>query len=327
MPTFFSRLCASLAAISVLSVLSASVAAQGFPNRPLHLVVPYPPGGSADVLARLVGQKLSERLDTPVIIDNRAGAGTAIGSRFVAQAAPDGYTLLLGTVSSHAINPALTPGLGYDPLQDFTPITRVASVPFVVLANPALPARTLGELITLAKARPGQITYASAGTGTSNHLAGELLAKSAGIRLLHVPYKGSAPALADLLGGQVNLMFDLQVTAKAQIQAGTIRALAVTGAHRSSLLPALPTVAESGLPGFEVSAWFAIFGPARMPPAVVETLNRSLVSILKSPEIQQRFAAQGAEAEWSSPENLRAFVQAEYAKWGGLVQSQKLAAQ
>ncbi|AOZ03543.1 ABC transporter substrate-binding protein [Cupriavidus sp. USMAHM13] len=323
MPSLFSRLCAGLAAALLLSV---PVAAQVFPNRPLHLVVPYPPGGTADVLARLLGQRLSERLGSPVVVDNRAGAGTAIGSKYVAQAAPDGYTLLLGTVSSHAMNPALTP-VGYDPVQDFTPITRVASVPFVVLVNPALPVKTMGELVALAKARPGQITYASAGTGTSNHLAGELLAKSAGIQLLHVPYKGSAPALADLLGGQVSLMFDLQVTAKAQIEAGTVRALAVTGAHRSSLLPRLPTVAESGLPGFEVSAWFGIFGPARLPPAVVETLNRNLVAILKSPEIQQRFSAQGAEVEWSSPEAFRTFVQAEHAKWAGLIQGQKLAAQ
>ncbi|MGO4155512.1 Bug family tripartite tricarboxylate transporter substrate binding protein [Cupriavidus sp. YAF13] len=272
----------ALAVASTTLALPVPAVAQVFPDRAIHLVVPYPPGGTADILARLLAQRLAERVGKPVVVDNRAGAGTAIGSKFVAQAAPDGYTLLMGTVSSHAMNPALNRGVGYDPLKDFTPISRVASVPFVVLENPSVPAKTMGELIALAKARPGQITYASAGAGTSNHLAGELLAKAANIQLLHVPYKGSAPALADLLGGQVNLMFDLQVTAKAQIQAGTVRALAVTGAHRSSLLPGLPTVAESGVQGFDVTAWFGIFGPAAMPAPVVES-STAISSLSSSP--------------------------------------------
>ncbi|KJK25187.1 hypothetical protein UB46_06880 [Burkholderiaceae bacterium 16] len=317
----------ALAAASTALAFSVPAGAQDFPARAIHLVVPYPPGGTADILARLVAQHLAERIGKPVVVDNRAGAGTAIGSKFVAQAAPDGYTLLMGTVSSHAMNPALNRGVGYDPVKDFTPISRVASVPFVVLENPSVPAKTMGELIALAKARPGQITYASAGAGTSNHLAGELLAKAADIQLLHVPYKGSAPALADLLGGQVNLMFDLQVTAKAQIQAGTVRALAVTGTHRSSLLPGLPTVAESGVPGFDVTAWFGIFAPAAAPVPVVDILNRHIVAVLKSPEVRQQFAAQGAEVEWSSPDAFRAFVQSEHAKWGGLIQSKQLAQQ
>ncbi|MCY0854154.1 Bug family tripartite tricarboxylate transporter substrate binding protein [Cupriavidus sp. D39] len=317
----------ALAVATTTLALPVPAGAQDFPDRAIHLVVPYPPGGTADILARLLAQRLAERVGKPVVVDNRAGAGTAIGSKFVAQAAPDGYTLLMGTVSSHAMNPALNRGVGYDPLKDFTPISRVASVPFVVLENPSVPAKTMGELIALAKARPGQITYASAGAGTSNHLAGELLAKAANIQLLHVPYKGSAPALADLLGGQVNLMFDLQVTAKAQIQAGTVRALAVTGAHRSSLLPGLPTVAESGVQGFDVTAWFGIFGPAAMPAPVVDVLNRHLVAVLKSPEVRQQFTAQGAEIEWSSPEAFNIFVQSEYTKWDGLVQSKHLAAQ
>ncbi|MGE8367137.1 Bug family tripartite tricarboxylate transporter substrate binding protein [Cupriavidus sp.] len=326
MLTSLYRLLALSAATTVLA-FSFAAGAQDFPERAIHLVVPYPPGGTADILARLVAQRLAERVGKPVVVDNRAGAGTAIGSKFVAQSAPDGYTLLMGTVSSHAMNPALNRGVGYDPVKDFTPISRVASVPFVVLENPSVPAKTMSELIALAKARPGQITYASAGAGTSNHLAGELLAKAANVQLLHVPYKGSAPALADLLGGQVNLMFDLQVTAKAQIQAGTVRALAVTGAHRSSLLPGLPTVAESGVPGFDVTAWFGIFAPAAVPAPVVDILNRHIVAVLKSAEVRQQFAAQGAEVEWSSPDAFRAFVQSEHAKWGGLIQSKQLAQQ
>ncbi|MEO8924808.1 MAG: tripartite tricarboxylate transporter substrate binding protein, partial [Caldimonas sp.] len=243
-----------------------------YPSRPITLVVPYPAGGSADVLARALGQKLAERLHQPVIVENHAGAATAIGAKDVARAAPDGYTLLLGTVSSQAINPAMNK-VGYDPVADFTPIAPIGSIPFVLVANPAAHLDSVAEVIAQAKAKPGELSYASAGIGTSNHLSGELFANDAHIKLLHVPYKGSAPALTDVLAGHVPLMFDLQATSLAHVRAGRLKALAVTSRRRSELMPKVPTMIESGLPGYEVSAWFGLFAPAGVPRAVVERLN------------------------------------------------------
>ena len=229
------------------------------------MIVPYPPGGSADILARAIGAKVGEGLGQPVVIDNRPGAGTIIGTEATAKSAPDGYTFMLGTVSSHAINPALNPKLPFDPVKDFTPLSLVASIPFAMIVHPSVPAKSVQEFVALAKSKPGQLNYSSAGNGTSNHLAGELLKSMAGIDLVHVPYKGSAPALNDLIAGQVSLMFDLVLTAAPHIKSGAARGLAVTGAQRSAVLPDLPTVAESGLPGYEVSAWFGIFAPAGVP--------------------------------------------------------------
>ncbi|MDX3906204.1 MAG: tripartite tricarboxylate transporter substrate binding protein [Pigmentiphaga sp.] len=299
--------------------------AADYPVRPIRLVVPFPPGGSADVLARLISQNLSGQMGQPVIVENKPGAGTAIGAKFVAATPPDGYTLLLGTVSSHAMNPAMS-DVGYDPVASFTPIARLVSIPFVVLAHPSVPAGNINELLALARARPGILSYSSAGNGTSNHLAGALLANLSHVDLLHVPYKGSAPALNDLLAGQVNLMFDLQLTAMPHIKDGRVKALAITSDKRSALLPDLPTVAESGVPGYEASAWFGIFGPAGMPGPVVDQLNAELARLLAKPEVKAQLAKLGAEPVPDTPAHFASYVQNEAVKWAKVVRTAGLAA-
>ena len=316
-----------LNALLLVACLAAGAAlAQAYPSKPLRMVVPFPPGGSADILGRSVGQKLGERLGQPVVIDNRPGAGASIGAKAVAEAPADGYTLLLGTVSSHAMSPA-TNTVGYDPVKDFTPIAEIASIPFVVLVHPGVPVKNIAELVALAKSKPGQVTYASAGSGTSNHLAGELLGMAAGIKMLHVPYKGSAPALNDLLGGQVNAMFDLQLTAMPQIKSGKVRALAMTGAKRSALLPELPTVREAGVPGYEVTAWFGFFGPAGVPKPIVDRLNAELNAIMKLPDIRAKFAELGVETESGSAEEFAGFVRGEAGKWAAVIKAAGIVAQ
>ena len=316
---------AALPAILALGAGAAFAQAAGsYPVHPLTLVVPYPPGGSADVLARAVGQKLGERLGQPVVVENKAGAATAIGAKLVARAPADGYTLLLGTVSSQAINPAMNK-VGYDPVADFVPVAPLASIPFVFVANPSVPVSSVADVIALAKSKPGEIGYASAGPGTSNHLAGELFASEAKIKLLHVPYKGSAPALNDVLAGHVPLMFDLQATSMAHIQAGKLKPLAVTTRERSSLLPNVPTMAEAGVPGFEVSAWFGLFAPAGTPQPVVERLNTEVTAVLKSPEMQKQLHDLGAEPELGTPAQYATFAKAEAAKWAQTVKGAGLA--
>jgi len=297
-----------------------------YPARPLTFVVPYPAGGSADILARAIGQQLGERLGQPVVVDNRAGAGTAIGAKAVASAAPDGYTLLLGTVSSQAINPAMNK-VGYDPVHDFAPVAPLASIPFVLVAHPSVPARNVQELVAMARAEPGRLSYASAGPGTSNHLAGELLASAAQVRLLHVPYKGSAPALNDVVAGHVPVMFDLQATALPYVQSGRLKALAVTGKARSALLPEVPTVAEGGWPDYEVSAWFGVFAPAGTPPAIVQRLNAALTAVVQTPEMQKRLHDLGAEPETGAVEAYARHVREEADRWTGVVRRAGLLAQ
>jgi tripartite-type tricarboxylate transporter receptor subunit TctC len=292
--------------------------AQTWPAKPVTLVVPYPPGGSADILARLVGQKLGERLGQPVVVENKAGAGTAIGARAVANAAPDGYTLLLGTVSSQAINPAMSK-VGYDPTKGFVAVSPVAAIPFVLVANPSVPASSVADVIRMAKENPGKVAYASAGLGTSNHLAGAMLASDAHVELLHVPYKGSAPALNDVLGGRVPFMFDLIATSLPMLHSGRLKALAVTSRERSPLLPDVPTVIESGVPDYEVTAWFGVFAPAGTAPEVVNRLNADLTALLRAPDMQKRLRDLGAEPETASPEAYARYVRAEADKWGSVV--------
>lgn len=313
------------ASAAALALLACAAAAQTpLPGRPITLVVPYPPGGSADILARLVGERLGHQLGQTVVVENKAGAGTAIGAKAVADAAPDGHTLLLGTVSSQAINPAMTK-VGYDPLRSFATVSPLASIPFVLVANPAAPMRSVAEVIAQAKALPGAVGYASAGPGTSNHLAGELLASAAGVKLLHVPYRGSAPALADVLAGHVPLMFDLQSTAVPNIRSGKLKALAMTGTQRSALLPEVPTVSESGLPGYEVSAWFGIFAPAGVPQPVLDKLGTAFSAILRTPEMEKRLRDLGAEPDTRSREAFDAYVRSEVARYAGVVRSAGLA--
>jgi tripartite-type tricarboxylate transporter receptor subunit TctC len=311
----------SLFAVVLLLCGGALAQPAAYPTKPVRFIVPYPPGGSADILARSIGAKLAEGLAQPVVVDNRPGAGTAIGTEATAKSPPDGYTVMIGTVSSHAINPSLNPNLKYDPVKDFAPVSLVASIPFVLLAHPSLPAGSVPELVALARAKPGALNFSSAGNGTSNHLAGELLKSMTNVEMVHVPYKGSAPALTDLLAGQVNLMFDLVLTAQPHVRSGAARALGVTGRSRSPALPSVPTLDESGVPGYEVSAWFGIFAPAGTPAAVVKRLNAEIVKIMQLPEMKERLASQGAEAMSSTPEQFAAYVTEELAKWSRVVKA------
>jgi tripartite-type tricarboxylate transporter receptor subunit TctC len=301
--------------------VALDAAAQPYPAKSIRFIVPFPPGGSADILARAIGQKAGEGLGQSVVVENRPGAGTAIGAEALAKSAPDGYAIMIGTVSSHAINPALNPKLPFDPVKDFTPVSLVASIPFAMIVHPSVPAKTVQEFVALARAKPGTLNYSSAGSGTSNHLAGELLKSMAGIDIVHVPYKGSAPALNDLISGQVALMFDLVLTAAPHVKSGAVRGLAVTGAKRSSALPDLPTVAESGIPGYEVSAWFGIFAPAGVPQPVVQRLNAEFVKALREPDLRQRLASQGAEPLTSTPDEFAAYLRAEIDKWAKVVKA------
>ncbi|MCD0502735.1 Bug family tripartite tricarboxylate transporter substrate binding protein [Bordetella petrii] len=308
----------------ILLAASGQAAAQDYPTRPVALVVPYPAGGSADILARAIGEKLGAQLGQPVVVENKSGAGTAIGARFVAQAPADGYTLLLGTVSSHAINPAIV-NVGYDPVRDFALIAPVASTPFVLVTPATSPFQTLSDVLAAARKQPGTLDYASAGPGTSNHLAGEMLANAAKVRLTHVPYRGSAPALVDVMAGHVPLMFDLQTTSIPNIQQGKLRALAVTGLQRSALLPDVPTVAESGIPGFEVSAWFAVFAPAKVPPQVLQRLRSAMAAIMDSGDLKQQLRRIGAEPDPRPPGEFSVYLEQEIEKYAAVVQAAGLA--
>jgi tripartite-type tricarboxylate transporter receptor subunit TctC len=266
-----------------------------------------------------VGQKLSEAWGQPVVIDNRPGAAGIIGTEAVAKAAPDGYTLLMGAISTHAINPSLYKTLSYDPVKDFMPVTLVATAPLLVVVHPSLPVNSTRELIALAKSKPGQLFFASAGSGNSTHLAGELFKTMANVDLVHVPYKGATPAETDLMGGQVSLMFSSILSALPHAKAGKMKALAVTSARRSSIAPELPTVAESGVPGYDVNPWYGLFAPAGTPRAIVDRINRDVARILAQPDVRQRFATLGAEPAGNTPEQFAAFVNAEIAKWSKVV--------
>ena len=274
---------------------SASVAAAQitpYPAKPIRFVVPFPAGGPLDLVARSIGQELSRSWGQPVIVDNRPGAGGNIGADLVAKAPPDGYTILMGAVSTHAINVTLYSKLPYDPINDFAPITLVTSVPNVLVLHPSVPAHNVTELIALAKAKPGQLNFASGSTGSAGHLAGELFKTMAGVDMVHIPYKGAAPAVVDLLAGHVSLMFDNLSSALPNIRAGRVRAIAVTTLKRSPLLPALPTISESGLSGFDVSTWFGVFAPGGTPPAVVARLNAEIVRILNTAQMRERLGMQ-----------------------------------
>ena len=314
---------AFVAALLTALVATAPAAAQetAYPTKPVRLVVPFPAGGTTDILARAVAQRLSETWGQQVIVDNRPGAGGNIGSELVAKSAPDGYTLLMGTVGTHAINPSLYAKMPYDHVKDFTPVVLVAGVPNVLVVNPSLPVHSVPELITYAKANPGKLNFASSGNGTSIHLSGELFRTMTGVDMTHVPYKGSAPALTDLVGGQVQLMFDNLPSSLQFIKTGKLRALAVTSAARSAALPELPTLAESGLPGFEASSWFGILAPAGTPKDIVAKINAAVGNWLASPEAKEKLAAQGAIAAGGSPDAFVKHIDAETAKWAKVVKA------
>jgi tripartite-type tricarboxylate transporter receptor subunit TctC len=316
-----SRVAKVLVSALILVVMSGPAEAQQYPTKPIRLVVPFTPGGTTDILARTVAQKLTESWGQQVVIDNRPGAGGNIGTEIVAKAPPDGYTLLMGTISTHAINASLYKKLAFDPVRDFAPITRVGTLPNILVVHPSLPVKSVKDLIALAKSQPGGLNFASSGSGTSLHLSGELFKMMAGIDMVHIPYKGSTPALTDLLGGQVKVMFDNMPSALPHVKSGKLRALAVTTAKRSPALPDLPTVAESGLAGFDVSSWFAMFAPANTPKDVITKLNGEIVKILNSGEVKEKLAQLGVDAAPTSPEDLAAFAKAETEKWGKVVKA------
>ncbi|CAG9170594.1 hypothetical protein LMG23992_01660 [Cupriavidus laharis] len=313
-------------ALALLSCLALSATAlpgaqaQSFPNKPIRLVVPYPPGGPTDIVARVVGQKLSDKLGQPLVVENRPGAGGNIGAEAVAKAAPDGYTLLVAT-TAHAINMTLFSKPGYDTRRDFAPVSMLTRGPLVLVTAPATPASNVAELIALAKAGPGQVTFASSGNGQSTHLAAELFNSMAGIRMTHVPYKGSAPALTDVMGGQATVMFDTMLSAMPFVRDGKLKALAITGAARSPAAPDTPTIAQAGLPGYEASAWNALLAPAGTPPAVLSTLNGALKAVLQDPDVRARFATQGFAAEWTEPAATARFIGQEIDKWARVVKT------
>ena len=310
----------SIAATLVAACLpAAAIGAEAYPAKAIRMVVPFPAGGTTDILARIAGQKLTEALKQQVIIDNRPGAGGNIGTELVAKSPPDGYTLLTDPGSTLTINPSLYAKLPYDPVKDFAPVTILAAVPNILVVHPSLPVKNVKELIALAKAKPGQLNYASTGAGQSTHLSMELFKTMAGVDLVHIPYKGSAPALTDLLGGQVTLMFDNMPSSLPHVQGGKLRALAVSTLKRSPAMPQLPTVAESGLPGFEVSVWFAVLAPAGTPRDIVQRLNAVLVKALHAPDVKERLAGQGAEPIGNTPEAFAATMQRDLVKWAKVV--------
>lgn len=293
--------------------------AQGFPSRPLTLVVPFAAGGTTDILGRLMGKQLATRLGVAAVVENKAGAGGNIGAAQVSKAQPDGHTLLVGTVGTHAINQALYRKLPYDPVKDFAPIALIATLPNVLVVHPSLPVRNVRELIAHAKAQPGKLSYASAGNGTSIHLSGAMFEQLAGVQLQHVPYRGSAPAVADLIGGQTALMFDNLPSALPHIRSGALRAIAVTSAGRSSALPEVPTVAESGVPGFDASSWFGLWAPAATPALAMARLVAEARAGLEEAEAQRVMAGQGAEPGRMSPEQFAGFIRQEADKWAQVV--------
>ncbi|TCT02227.1 tripartite tricarboxylate transporter substrate binding protein [Aquabacter spiritensis] len=310
-----------LALAGALLVLQPGLvgAQTSFPDRPVRIVVPFPAGGSNDVIARLLAQNLSEQWKQPVIVDNRSGAGGNVGAEAVVRAEPDGYTLLLAAPGPLAINPSLFPHLAFNPLKDFAPIALVASVPIVLAVNPAVKANSVKELIALAKAEPGKLNFGSSGNGSTNHLAGELFKTMAGIDIVHVPYRGAAPAMNDLVAGHIPMMFDNMPAVRPQVQAGKIRALAVAGSQRSALFPELPTMSEAGVPGFDATAWFGLVAPAKTPADVLAILVDSTRKALESPEMAKKFADLGAEPGTLTGPAFGRFLAAENAKWAKVV--------
>ena len=315
-------LAALLCVAAPLSLTAPAALAQAsdWPSKPVRWVVPFPPGGAMDAIARTLGEKLSTELGQPVVIENKPGAGGNIGAEFVARAPADGHTIMITSIGM-ATNKPLYGKLRYDPVKDFAPVSLLAVVPNVLVINSTQPkVNSVADLIAAAKQSPGKLSYASAGNGTSIHLAGEMFTSLAGVEMLHVPYKGSGPAISDLLGGQVNTMFDSITSANAHLQSGKLRALAVTTAKRSKALPDVPTMAEAGVAGYDVSPWFAVFAPAGTPKPIVERLNKLLVAAMKQPAVAERLATLGAEPVGSSPEQLAAHLARESAMWSRLIQ-------
>ena len=308
----------------LLASLAAGAAAQStYPQKSIRIIVGYTPGGATDIVARILAAKLQEALGQSVIVENKPGAGSNIGSEYVAKSAPDGYTLLVGSIAN-ASNMVAYKNLNYDTLRDLVPVSQLMSAPSILAVHPSFPAKNLPELIALAKREPGRYAYASTGSGGSPHLAGELLKLRAGIDLIHVPYKGAAPAMSDLLGGQVHMAFQTALSAVPHLQSGQLRAIAVAANKRLAQLPNVPTMAEAGLAEVEVSSWNGLFAPAKTPPEIVARLHAETAKALASPEVREKLLAQGAEPIGSSPEEFHAYIRAEIDKWGKVVRASGL---
>jgi tripartite-type tricarboxylate transporter receptor subunit TctC len=310
-------------AVLVTAVLAFAFPAEAdtLPSRTVKLVVPFPPGGPLDATGRAIAQKLTEAWGQSVIVENKPGAGGNIGADYVAKSAPDGYTVVMGALSTHAVNPSLYPKMPFDAQRDFAPITLVAITPNVLVVNPSLPVHSVKELIAYAKANPGKLSFGSGSIGSAGHLAGELFKVDAGVDMVHVPYKGAAPAMQGLLAGDTQLMFDNLASAMSQVKAGKLRALAVTTAERSKLVSDLPTMAEAGVPGFDISTWYGLLAPAGTPPDLIAKWNADVTKILSAPEMRERLATQGAEAAPDSPADFAKFIASELVKYAKIVKA------
>ncbi|AUT48054.1 tripartite tricarboxylate transporter substrate binding protein [Achromobacter sp. AONIH1] len=318
----------ALALMAGMAVAACPVGAQtAWPAQPVKWIVPYPPGGSTDMLARLVSHKLGERLKQTVIVENKAGAGGNLGTDYAVKQPADGYTIVMGNIGPISINPALYPDLPYKPQRDLAPVTMLMSVPNLLVVNPALPVKSVKELIDYARRAGAPLGYATPGTGTSLHLAGELFASTAGVRLTHVPYRGSAPGLNDTVAGHVPMMFDNMPSALQLVKAGKLRALAITSATRSPQLPDVPTMAEAGLPGYEISGWFGVLVPAATPKPIVERLNQELLAVLAMPDVREQIAAMGGIVVADGPAGFGRYIASETDKWGALVRSAQIKVQ
>ena len=313
---------AIIAALAVCCGMLCTVAAhaQNYPTRAIRLVIPQSAGSATDTVARMIGTRLAEKFGQPVIHENRAGAGGIIGVELTAKAAPDGYTIAIVS-ATHTVNPSLRRNLPYDTIADFAPITMATAQPYVMLAHPSLPAKNVRELVALARAQPGQINYASSGAGTLGHLGFELLKTSANVNMVHVPFKGIVPAMTDIVGGHVSLLYSTVVSGMPQVNAGKLRALAVSSIKRAQVAPSVPTVAESGFPGYDVSGWYGILAPAKTPADIITRLNTEIVTILRSPAATERLTADGSEAVGNTPEQFGAHIKSEIAKWGKVVKA------
>ena len=301
------------------ALISTSVSALDYPSRPIRYIVPFAPGGPTDIMSRAFAEKIGAAWGQQVVVDNRGGAGGTIGAEVVARSAPDGYTVMIGHVGTHAINVSLYQKVGYDPVKDFQPISLLATLPFVLVVNAGLAPRNVKELLVLARAKPGSINFASAGSGGPTHLAGEMFKSAAAIDIVHIPYKGNAAALTDLAGGQVQMMFSNMLTAMPHVRTGRLRALAVSTAKRSPQAPDLPTVAESGVPGFDVAPWYGVLAPAGLPAPLVAKWNREIVRIVPLPDMKEKFVAQGIDLASSTPAEFGALIKSEIPKWRKVV--------
>jgi len=305
--------------VVILLCAATYATAQQYPAKPIRIVVPFPAGGIADLFARVIGQKFSEAWGQPVVVDNRPGAGGNIGAEIVAKSPADGYTLVMGSIGTHSVNVSLFSKLAFDPVRDFAPVALVMEAEGLLVLHPSVPAKSVKELIALARARPGQVAYASAGHGTAGHLSGELFKSMAKVDMVHVPYKGNVPAITDLMAGQTSLLFATMPTVLPQVQAGRLKALAVTSSTRSPAAPELPTVAEAALPGYSVTNWIGLFAPAGSPRDIVSKLNGETIRIMQAPDIRKRLANEGAKFTAKTPEEFGAFVRSEIAKWAKVV--------